>query len=588
MFDRNTLIALIMVGLILIGLPYYYKLISPPAPPVETVIEQADSTAKSKPLENVGDEQMMSATTAAKESQSVSSPIPSPSTFDSAPLPLYTPELVEIETPLFKMAIGSDGRPTSYVLENYMLKSGPPVNLHAMSTAKDTAIGSWDMDLGPRNFSSLRNLHFDPSTPRLFVPSGLDSVELNYISQDGKRVTIYYVVDAERYGFALNINCSGFELPDTREYKLTWQGGVPTTEPDPRSDHEFGGAYAQVGEELEDAALGSDPKIEFSATGRTSFIAARSKYFIAAMIPQSPAAGADMQGYTRAAGEATVPQHYNATLRMPWEGTRVESRVHVYWGPIKKENLEVFGVGLENTMNWGWAIVKPFSLTVLWLLKFFGTFISNYGWVIVIFSVIVKVVLWPLTRKSQIAMKKMAALKPDLEALKEKHAKNPQALNGAMMALYKERGVNPAAGCIPMLFQMPILYGLFIVFRSTIEFRQAPFFGWISDLSQPDTLVHLPFTIPLYGAGVGLLPIVMGISQFFMSKATMTDPNQKAMIYIMPVMMVLLFNNFPSGLTLYYTLFNLWAIVEQRLIKLPVAIPNAVVIEDKPKKKGKK
>ncbi|MCB1060054.1 MAG: membrane protein insertase YidC [Calditrichaeota bacterium] len=589
MFDRNTLIALVLVGLILLGLPYYYKLISPPAPPEETVVEQV---TKPRPSEDIGDEEMISTQTAQKEfpadtSLAAASAADAPS-IDSLPAEPYTPELVEIETPLYKMSIGSDGRPTSYVLEDYKLKSGPPVNLHAMATPKDSAIGSWDVDLGPRNVSSLRNLHFNPSTPRLFVPSGRDSLELNYTSPSGQRITIYYVVDAEKYGFDLSFACSGFETPDTREYKLTWQGGVPSTEPDPRSDHDFGGAYAQVGEELEDEKLGSDEKVEFSATGRTEFVATRSKYFIAAMIPQSPAAGADMHGYTRNPKDTSIPQHYYTTLRMPWEGSRVDSRVHVYWGPIKKENLEVFGVGLENTMNWGWAIVKPFSLTVLWLLKFFGKFIHNYGFVIILFSLIVKVVLWPLTRKSQIAMKKMAALKPELEALKEKHAKNPQALNGAMMALYKERGVNPAAGCIPMLFQMPILYGLFIVFRSTIEFRQAPFFGWISDLSQPDAIMHLPFSIPLYGSSLGLLPIVMGVSQFFMSKATMTDPNQKAMIYIMPVMMVLLFNNFPSGLTLYYTLFNLWAIVEQRLIKLPVPVPEAVVVEDKPKKKGKK
>jgi YidC/Oxa1 family membrane protein insertase len=153
------------------------------------------------------------------------------------------------------------------------------------------------------------------------------------------------------------------------------------------------------------------------------------------------------------------------------------------------------------------------------------------------------------------------------------------------MELYKERGVNPAAGCIPMLLQMPILYGLFIVFRSTIEFRQAPFLGWISDLSQPDTILHLPFSIPLYGSGVGLLPIVMGVSQFYMSRATMSDPNQKAMLYIMPVMMTVLFNNFPSGLTLYYTLFNIWAIVEQRMIKLPDVATAQYTIEDKPKKR---
>ncbi|MCB9357477.1 MAG: membrane protein insertase YidC [Calditrichaeota bacterium] len=582
MFDRNTLLALVLVGLILLGLPYYQKLISPPqpaTPPVETVIETAPTKADATPQESPKQEPEILA--------SDSSLILHPLSFDSSSSRPYNPELVEIETPLFKMTLGSDGRPTSYILEHYNLKSGPPVDLHAMATPKDSAIGSWDLDLGPRNATSLAGLHFDPSRSRLFIPSGQDSVELNYDSPDGKRLTLYYIVDAEKYGFDLAIKTNGFQQTDTREYKLTWQGGVPSTEPDPKSDHEFGGAYAQVGEELENTKLGTNPKAEFTATGRTPFVAVRSKYFIAAVVPQSPAAGADVAASNRAPQDASSPHHYDTSLRLAWESPQIEQRLSVYWGPIKKENLEVYGVGLENTMNWGWAIVKPFSLTVLWLLKFFGRFISNYGLVIIIFSVIVKVVLWPLTRKSQVAMKKMASLKPELEALKERHAKNPQALNKAMMDLYKERGVNPAAGCIPLLIQMPILYGLFIVFRSTIEFRQAPFFGWINDLSQPDYMFHLGFSLPLYGSGVGLLPIVMGISQFFMSKATLTDPNQKAMLYIMPVMMFVLFNNFPSGLTLYYTLFNFWAIIEQRLIKIPQAFPEAVVVEDKPKK-GKK
>ncbi|MBL0061867.1 MAG: membrane protein insertase YidC [bacterium] len=579
MFDRNTIIALVVVGLIVLLIPQYYKLITPPTPPkTETVVEQ---TTPAKTADKVADAVIKSAPDSSLILQTTAP--------DSLkPAKPYSSELVEIETPKFKMWIGSDGRPTSYVLNEYKLKSGPPVNLHAMATDKDSAIGSWDIDLGSRNLSSLRKVHFEPSTPRLYVPSGRDSVELTWVSPSGQYLTVYYVIDADRYGFDLALKANGFLPPETREYKLTWQGGVPHTEPDPASDHDFGGAYAMVGEDLEEKKLGTDPKVELSATGRTPFVAVRSKYFIAAMVPTSPAAGADMFGSTRDPKNKAVPHIYDASLRMPWEGQTLESRVQVYWGPIKKKNLEFFNVGLEETMNWGWVIVRPFSLSVLWLLQFFGKFIHNYGVVIIIFSILVKVVLWPLTRKSQIAMKKMAALKPEIEALKEKHAKNPQAMNSAMMALYKERGANPAAGCIPMLLQMPILYGLFIIFRSTIEFRQAPFVAWITDLSQPDFMFHLPFTIPMYGSGVGLLPIVMGVSQFFMSKATLTDPNQKMMLYIMPVMMVLLFNNFPSGLSLYYTLFNVWAIVEQRLIKLPVDFPEAVVVEDKPKKKLKK
>ena len=578
MFDRNTIIALVVVGLMLLLLPTYYKWIAPPAPePTQTPQAPANPTPSdsAKLVDPV------------KTATLDSSPIPHPSSPDSAPLRPYVREQVRVETPLYAMTLGSDGRISSCVLKSYQYKSGGDVKLHQIAASLDSAIGFVDLDLGPRNITSLTNLYFESSKPQLTVTTGRDSIELVSTDNQGRRLYLYYVIDSERYGFALNIRTSGYVQTDTREFNLSWKGGVPTTEPDPQSDHEFGGAYAMIGEELENISLGSDPKAEVVATGRTSYVATRSKYFIAALIPQAPAAGAELRAYTRNPSDKYVPHVYSATLRMPWESVDIAQRVEVYWGPIKEDNLKVYDVGLEDTMNWGWAIVKPFSKSVLWLLIFLGGFIKNYGIVIIIFSVVVKVLLWPLTRKSQIAMKRMSALKPELEELKEKHAKNPAALNKAMMALYKERGANPAAGCIPMLLQMPILYGLFIVFRSTIEFRQAPFLGWISDLSQPDFLFTLPFSIPLYGAGVGLLPIVMGVSQFYMSRATMSDPNQKAMLYIMPVMMTVLFNNFPSGLTLYYTLFNIWAIVEQQLIKLPVVATAPYTIEDKPQKKKK-
>jgi YidC/Oxa1 family membrane protein insertase len=235
-------------------------------------------------------------------------------------------------------------------------------------------------------------------------------------------------------------------------------------------------------------------------------------------------------------------------------------------------------------MNWGWAIIKPISRGVLWALVGLHSVISNYGVVIIVFSLLVKVILWPLTRKSQVSMKKMSALQPEMAALKELHKNNSQAMNAAVMKLYKDRGVNPASGCLPLLLQMPVLYSLFVIFSSTIEFRQAPFLFWISDLSRPDIIAMLGFSIPMYGAHVTVLPIIMGISQFFMSKRTTTDPNQKMMIYIMPVFMLLIFNNLPSGLTLYYTLFNLLAILEQYLIKLP-DFPSVSVVEEGPSKK---
>ena len=143
-------------------------------------------------------------------------------------------------------------------------------------------------------------------------------------------------------------------------------------------------------------------------------------------------------------------------------------------------------------------------------------------------------------------------------------------MNQEVMALYKEKGVNPLGGCLPMLLQMPLLWALFVVFRSTIEFRGAKFIFWIKDLSQPDVIINLPFSLPIYGAHIADLPLLMGISIFLtqrMSMATM-DKAQRPMMYIMNGFFVLLFNQFPSGLNLYYTVYNILNFFQQRTIRL--------------------
>ena len=164
-------------------------------------------------------------------------------------------------------------------------------------------------------------------------------------------------------------------------------------------------------------------------------------------------------------------------------------------------------------------------------------------------------------------MKDMQKIQPLMTEIREKYKDEPQRMNSEMMKLYKEHGVNPVGGCLPMILQMPLLIALFIVFRSTIQLRGAMFIpGWITDLSQPDTLFMLPFSLPMYGDQFNLLPILMALTMIFQSKMTMQDPKQKMMVYVMPIFMLVIFNRFPSGLNLYYTLFNLLTIIQQKYI----------------------
>lgn len=168
-------------------------------------------------------------------------------------------------------------------------------------------------------------------------------------------------------------------------------------------------------------------------------------------------------------------------------------------------------------------------------------------------------------------MQRMQTLQPRLSELKEKYGKDPQRLNKETMKLYKEAGVNPFSGCLPTLLQLPLLWAIFIVFRNTIELRDAGFIWWIKDLSEPDTIFRLPFTIPFYGDLVNVLPLVMGITMFLQQKMTMKDPKQKAMVYFMPIFLTLLFNTFPAGLNLYYALFNIFSIVQQKWMPIKEA-----------------
>jgi YidC/Oxa1 family membrane protein insertase len=165
------------------------------------------------------------------------------------------------------------------------------------------------------------------------------------------------------------------------------------------------------------------------------------------------------------------------------------------------------------------------------------------------------------------SMKKMQALQPMMEEIRQKHKDDPQKMNTAIMNMYREYGVNPAGGCLPLLLQFPILIALYNVFIGAIELRQAEFVWWINDLSVPDVLFTLPFKIPIFGIqGVSGLALFMGITMFIQQKMTIKDPRQKMLVWLMPILFTLLFNNFPSGLNLYYFVFNLLSIIQQYYI----------------------
>jgi YidC/Oxa1 family membrane protein insertase len=229
----------------------------------------------------------------------------------------------------------------------------------------------------------------------------------------------------------------------------------------------------------------------------------------------------------------------------------------VYMGPMDYIRVKRLGVQLEKMMNLGAFFIRPFSIAFFHTLRFLESIFGSLGWSIIVFAILIKVALYPLTRKSYQSMRQMQALQPKITALKEKYKKDPQKLNQETMKLYKQHGVNPMGGCLPLLLQMPVLFALFNLFRTTIMLRQASFLGIIHDLSAPDGIIQ----------GFNLLPIIMGITMIFQQKLATQNPQQKAMAYFMPIFLTFIFYRLSAGLNLYYLMFNVLTIAQELIVK---------------------
>ena len=233
--------------------------------------------------------------------------------------------------------------------------------------------------------------------------------------------------------------------------------------------------------------------------------------------------------------------------------------------PNRTKGAEFTGLSANLDESFNQGITTPFRNGIVWLLKKLNTFtIPNYGWNIIIFGILFKLVFYPLNQKQAESMKKMQTLAPDIKIINEKYGNDPQLKQQKIMQLYKENNANPMGGCLPMVIQIPIFIALYTAFSDTIELWKTPFL-WIPDLSEPDTVFYFPDMLGMSGLTLNILPLVMVVSQILMTKMTsvQTDPNQKAMIYIMPVVMLFFFWSMPSGVTLYWTVQNFMSVGQQ-------------------------
>ena len=459
-----------------------------------------------------------------------------------------------------------------YTIKNYDTWDKKPLQLVDWKTGKELHLLFTSKD---GKLINTKDLIFESSYPEwkkidLKTDSSFKLIYTLYISADSsEKISKIYNFYNELFEFDVTYEFSNpVKFIADNKYQVVWESSLNLTEY--RSDQEatFAEAFAYMGGELEtldETSVGEQYKGDFN--GNTDYVSLRTKYFGLFIIPKDRKGdGAFMSGYRETLKDNGAREHYSVAIKMDIKNDKTEkSTFMILLTPLDYKILKSYEMELEKTMRFSLDfIVRPIAqYVILPVFLFLHSMIPSWGIVIIIFAFLMKVVLNPLTKTQMKSMKKMSQLNPKITSIREKYKDDPVKANQQIMKLYKEEKINPAGGCLPMLLQLPILYALFGVFNSTIELRNESFL-WIKDLSSPDVILNLPFKIPIFGISqISGLALAMGVTMFIQQKMTVTDPKQKAMVYIMPVMLTLLFFSFPAGLNLYYFMFNLFSITQQ-------------------------
>ncbi|MDZ7725510.1 MAG: membrane protein insertase YidC [candidate division KSB1 bacterium] len=574
-FDsKNTILAFILIISVIIftQTDFYLKLVDPEGyNKRQQQLNQPETIQQTQSQESV-EQQVEEPVAAESESQKTSQKPFVPSSKSKIVAQIEdlqsgkTEEFIYVETSLYEVVLTTrGGNILQWKLKNFMGPDSEYVNLF-----RPNSYGNFSLSFLTVNGDSLSTSDYIFESGSLGNITVYDSKTISFTLDmgNGRSISKNYTFHDKRYMIDYKINFSGlYDLVANKRYFISAPNGMASTEQRVKEDMQYAKAAVYSNENIEDGYK-TNEKV-YKESGQIEWAAVRTKYFAIYIVPeQETAESVTIQGFEDpVANKDTNLKRYSITMSMPYLGDgTTEPSFNLYLGPLEYDTLKKYDKGFEDFMDFGWSFIKPFSKFILWLFKKMHTVIPNYGVVLLFFAVVIKIVVYPLTHKSYESMQKMQQIQPKLKELQEKHKDDPQKLNKATMNLYKQEGVNPAGGCLPMLIQMPLLIGLFVIFRTTIELRGEGFIWWINDLSAPDTIFTLPFSIPFYGQHVNILPIFMMVTIFLQQKMSSTDPKQKMLVYFMPIFLFLLFNHFPSGLNLYYALFNLLSIIQQKYL----------------------
>jgi YidC/Oxa1 family membrane protein insertase len=473
-----------------------------------------------------------------------------------------TGKTIWVTSPLYRLGFSTrGGRLVSAELTNYQSfapgDTGRPVQLVPQGSAflrhRLALPGGDTVSLDDWSFSGI------PDSPGLVVNPGEGQQTLQLeASRGGSRVALEYRFVPDEYRFIVNGTVSG--LGSSGAVLLLGLGdGLLSAEKDSADDYRHYAVVTKASKTERTDFSGIKPGERRLFDGPFEWVGVKSKYFFTAALAleegQPAFGGAIAVGGART-GKVATRADVTITMPVPPAGG---FRYQVYAGPLDYRHLSRIGHGLDDANPYGWIfrpIIQPVSVFVTNILLWMHEQLNlAYGWVLILFGVIVRILLWPLNQKAMESGIRMQAVAPLLKETQERYKTDPERLQREMLRIYKEHKVNPFGGCLPMLLPMPVLFALFFVFANTIAFRGVPFL-WLPDLSRPD---------PFY-----IIPVLMGLSMYGLSKVGQIgvppNPQTKMMLYFMPIFLTVLFLNFASGLNLYYAAQNIFSIPQQYLI----------------------
>jgi len=472
---------------------------------------------------------------------------------------------INVESSLYTAEISEKGGVIkSFTLEQYR----ETVDVQAPGlemVSGDNPSGTVQVSFGSKNHPDLREAVFisDRTTDSITVSDNPEELTLFWRSPQGLVVEKTYLFYPESYLVGLTVrikNGTESAIQDNIivSLKKAFQGKG--------SGYGFEGPSVLIDNELEQVKIGKIPDLVDDGKnvykGEIQWITVQDRYFMAGIIPETPE-----KSYMRLFlfDDNLLENQLVAPDSIINPGTQHLFKYKLYFGPKKISVLEDIGHNLDKAVNFGMfnIIAKP----CVWLLNFLYSLIPNYGIVIILLTIGIKIVLWPLGTISYKSMAEMKKIQPLMAEIREKYKNDKKKMNEEVMGLYRTYKINPLGGCLPMVAQIPIFFALYRMLYESIELRHSPFFGWINDLSAPDRLFHFSFSIPFMQApyGIPVLTIVMGATMFLQQKMQppMGDPAQAKMMMLMPIVFTFIFINFSSGLVLYWLVNNIISIAQQ-------------------------